>query len=168
MDFENNILSLDQLPQIESVNFQKLNKEYLWMRVTFISSVYLILVASALIYNYFTEEFDWWLLPFILSLLLVWLLVVEIVGFKFKGYVLRDKDISYKSGWIFFSMTSVPFNRIQHTEVAQGPFERMFDLAKVKVYTAGGASSDISIPGLSDKEANQLKEHINALSSKHA
>jgi len=168
MNFENNALSIDQLPQIESIDFQKLNKEYLWMRITFMVSLYLVLVVSALIYSYFSDKFDWWLLPSIISFFLCWLLIVEIVGFKIKGYVLRDKDISYKSGWIFFSMVSVPFNRIQHTEVAQGPFERMFDLAKVKIYTAGGASSDISIPGLSDTEANQLKEHINALSSKHA
>ncbi|MEQ8909607.1 MAG: PH domain-containing protein [Vicingaceae bacterium] len=168
MEFKNNTISLEQLPQIESVAFQKLNKEYLWMRITFMVSLYLILLSSALIYNYFTEKFDWWLLPALLSFFLLWLLTVEIVGFKIKGYALRERDISYKSGWVFFSMTSVPFNRIQHSEVTQGPFERMFDLAKVKVYTAGGSGSDISIVGLNEVEANQLKEHINTLSSKHA
>ena len=64
-------------------------------------------------------------------------------------------------------MTSVPFNRIQHTEVTQGPLGRLFDLAKVKVYTAGGSSSDITIVGLNEKNAHQLKDHITEISSKY-
>ncbi len=168
MEFENNTLSVEGLPQLEALSFQKLNKEYLWMRLTFMVSLYLLLLGAALLYNFFTEKFAVWLLPSGLSLLLIWFLIAEIVGFKYKGFVLREHDISFKTGWIFFSMTSVPFNRIQHTEVTQGPFERIFDLAKVKVYTAGGASSDIAIVGLSEVDAKQLKEHINLLSSKHA
>ena len=167
MNFDNQPLTLEQLPQIEQITFEKLNKEYLWMRITFIGVSYLVLMASGIIYNFFAEKFQWWWIPLALSLLFLWWIMVEVMGFRIKGYVIRKQDISYKSGWIFFSMVSVPFNRIQHSEVAQGPIERMFDLAKVKVYTAGGASSDISIPGLSEAEANQLKEHINSLSSQH-
>jgi len=64
-------------------------------------------------------------------------------------------------------MTSIPFNRIQHTEVNQGPLGRMFDLARVQIFTAGGSSSDISIPGLKVEEAHQLKDHITKISSQY-
>lgn len=167
MTFQNSSIDIQSLPNIEKLVFQKLNKEYLWMRITFLCVLYILLMAITWVYVFFTEKFSWWVMPSFLTAVLALLLIKEVVGFKIKGFVLREHDISYQGGILFFSRVSIPFNRIQHTEVTQGPFERMFDLARVKVYTAGGSSSDISIPGLTEKQANELKEHINTLSSIH-
>jgi len=56
----------------------------------------------------------------------------------------------------------VPFKRIQHSEVTQGPVDRFFNLAKLRVFTAGGSGSDLTIPGLKLEEANKLKTLITA------
>lgn len=81
-------------------------------------------------------------------------------GYYKRSYALRDKDLTYKKGWIFYSTTTIPFNRIQHTEVSQGPLERRFELCSLKIFTAGGSTSDLSIPGLEEDEAQQLRDFI--------
>jgi membrane protein YdbS with pleckstrin-like domain len=61
---------------------------------------------------------------------------------------------------LYKQQIAVPFNRIQHVDIRQGILERAFGLSKLNVYTAGGQSSDITIPGLRDDQAQRLKEYI--------
>jgi membrane protein YdbS with pleckstrin-like domain len=82
------------------------------------------------------------------------------IGYRRRSYALREKDLTYKKGWLFSSMITIPFNRIQHTEISRGPIERKFELSTLKIYTAGGSTSDLSIPGLEVDEAEQLKEFV--------
>ena len=97
------------------------------------------------------------------GILVVFLLLVFFginIGFYRRSYALSERDLTYKKGWIFYSTTTIPFNRIQHTEVSQGPLERRYDLSTLKVYTAGGSTSDMAIPGLEEEEAKQLRDYI--------
>jgi membrane protein YdbS with pleckstrin-like domain len=57
--------------------------------------------------------------------------------------------------------------RIQHSEVTRGPLQRLFELATVKIYTAGGQQSDLSIPGLTPDEAYKVRDYINKLVREH-
>jgi uncharacterized protein len=92
-------------------------------------------------------------------------LTVVSVGFAFisvryQGYLLRQHDISFKSGFISRTNTTIPFNRIQHVEVNQSLVDRWLTLASLKVFTAGGSQSDLMIPGLHQTRANQLKQYL--------
>ena len=73
---------------------------------------------------------------------------------------MREKDIMYTKGLLWATRTSIPFNRIQHVEIKQGPFERIFKLNSLKVFTAGGQTGDLVIPGLNEENALQIKEFI--------
>lgn len=165
--FENLGIEKNQIPTMAEVSFNPLEKDYLWMRIT-VWSILLFIVLGFLVITGFKTETAIWKVsaPWLAFLILI--VIVEVRGFKIKGYAIRQKDISYKSGLIFFSMTSVPFNRIQHVEVSQGPIGRLFDLATVKVYTAGGSTSDLRVGGLLKGEAHRLRDHISHLSSSHA
>lgn len=154
------------LPQIEEVKFNSIEKDYLWMRLLG-WGIFFLIAAGVLTFIMITTEAKAWMLFTPWLVLLVLILLVEIKGFSIKGYALREKDITYKSGLIFFHMTSIPFNRIQHCEVTQGPLARLFDLASVKVYTAGGSSSDLSISGLTKERAQKLRDFITKLSSEY-
>lgn len=163
---ENLNISSDDLPSLEPSKFERLEQDYLYMRLTSRGLFFLIIAGILTILVFTTEVPAWmyflpWLVLFILSVL------VELKGFGIKGFAIRDKDVSYRSGWIWFSMTSVPFNRIQHCEVSQGPLGRLFDLASVKVYTAGGSSSDLVIKGLQQEKAHRLRDYITKLSAEY-
>lgn len=167
MQFENWQVSPDDIPGIEEVEFEGLEKDYLWARLTAWGIFYFLLLVALMITWFFTDDIGLWvfLVPWIV--LAVFTSVAVIRGFRVKGYAIRTRDVSYKSGWIWFNMTSVPFNRIQHSEVSQGPLARLFDLASVKIYTAGGSYSDVTISGLKKEMAQRLRDHITKLSAEH-
>jgi membrane protein YdbS with pleckstrin-like domain len=77
-----------------------------------------------------------------------------------RGYVLRDKDILFRKGVVWRSVTAIPFNRIQHVETSSTPFDRKFDLATLQLFTAGGSSGDLKIDGLSTDIAEQLRVFV--------
>ena len=60
--------------------------------------------------------------------------VIIILGFTKKGYLVREKDISFQRGLITYKQTSVTFNRIQHVEVSQGVLAKIFKLSTIKIY----------------------------------
>ncbi len=161
--FENQQLDIDLLPRMKDIEFIKPHRSYLYM--TMIQSV----VFWLIMFGIFSlsviaarEEFYEFILyarllfypTAILSILLTW------IGFHKRGHALRTHDIMYKEGVLFQNKTNISFNRVQHCETSQGPLEQMFDLHTLKVFTAGGQSSDLSIPGLHEDIAANLKEFI--------
>jgi len=162
--FENDQLEIKHLPRVENLVFQPLEKDYL--KVSMIASALfsMIFIIGALVLAYFLR--DELILLKRVGILSVAGLIASVIlwltykGFKFKAYALRQRDIVFQSGYIFRSQTVVPFNRIQHCEINQGPIDRMFDLSSLKIFTAGGSYSDLSIPGLDKQTAEDLKHFI--------
>ncbi|MFT6019654.1 MAG: membrane protein YdbS with pleckstrin-like domain [Saprospiraceae bacterium] len=162
MIFTNTTIDISQLPQIETVSYEPLAPA--WLKSSYIGTVifFTFLLIPTLILP-FAQGGEhpilygipvFWLLWLLLSL---WLTKKD---YKIRGYSLREKDIIYRKGVLFKSATVIPFNRVQHVEIKQGPIARYFGLHTLTVYTAGGESSDLSIPGLSGETAPQLKEYI--------
>lgn len=164
MESFNPQIDVTSLPKVEELIFQPLEKEYL--TVSLLSrSVTFFIIGLVLGVIVFINPFD---LPSIVVkglmlffvLYLIWSFVSTIKGFKHKSYALRSKDIVYKSGWLWQSTTTAPFNRVQHVMIDQGLIERQFQLSKLKIFTAGGSGSDLTIPGLNPNTAMTLKEFI--------
>jgi len=72
----------------------------------------------------------------------------------------REKDIIYRRGILATTITIVPFNRIQHIAVNEGMFSRLYGLASLEIYTAGGNNSDLTINGIERKKAYKIKEFL--------
>ncbi|MFT5027049.1 MAG: membrane protein YdbS with pleckstrin-like domain, partial [Ilumatobacter sp.] len=87
-------------------------------------------------------------------LLLGLVAVVRVLEVRRLAYQLREHDLSLRSGVITHRVESLPFSRIQHVNVRRGPIERSLGLATLQVSTAG---PDISIPGLSQADAERIK-----------
>ena len=166
MLLENLNLEIDAIPRLEERDFVLLERDYLYYRITG-KVLFLMLLSGvgATISLLGSLYFFYWLYPILGILVLV--LIVELIGFKYRGYAVRTKDVSFKSGWLFHRMTTVPLNRLQHCEFTQGPLGRLFDLATVKVFTAGGNSSDLDIRGLRKENAIKLRDHITQLSAEY-
>lgn len=162
--FQNNLVDIDALPQIESLEFVAIDRNYL--KVALISRTLLLSIGAiaAALFIYFNEEIDYDDAFLIIGAIYLVLMAASVVllrmGFKKKKYALREKDIVYSKGLIWSVRTSIPFNRIQHAEIKQGPIERKFHLSSLKVFTAGGQSSDLVIPGLPSDTAQQLKDFV--------
>ena len=40
-------------------------------------------------------------------------------GLALRGYLVRERDVVYRSGWWSRTVTAVPFSRIQHSEISK-------------------------------------------------
>ena len=162
--FSNSQINPSGLPDIRGLQFKGLQRDYLLVDLIGSTIFWLFLGGgAAVVIAIFCGTWPEWL-SFLAMVALVSLIllsyVATILGFRRKKYALREKDIIYKRGWLWRSVTVVPFNRVQHAEVQQGPIDRLFDLSKLKVYTAGGSGSDLAIGGLLPDEANRMKFFI--------
>lgn len=161
-EFTNTTVSFETLPKFESVPLLPLNKEYL--NVVYIeNSIFtLILSVATLIFLSVKKDSSYLILPLVAGLLVVISLVflLSAIGFRKKGYALREKDILFQKGVLSTTTTVIPFNRIQHVALHEGFFSRMYHLSELQIYTAGGSSSDLHIPGLPKEQAEQMKTFL--------
>lgn len=163
--FQNLSVNLDELPEVKSSEFHGIEKKYLSVSQISSSILFAVLIIAAFCIIFFSDEIHSGFFEFGVSigpLVILWLLRLYYLSRAFprKKYSLREKDIIYSRGLLWQTRTAIPFNRIQHAEVKQGPIERIFKLHSLKVYTAGGESSDLVIPGLSEEHATRIKEYI--------
>lgn len=164
MDFQNNQINLLALPSSENIIYEKLDPAYRKVSIYITIIIFICILLIYLGIGLVREEL--FSFPIILLAMVLWSLLtgffifLAIKGYEFEGYAIRQKDILYKSGMFFRSTIIVPFNRVQHCEMEQGPIDRLFGLAEISLFTAGGSSSDLSIPGLTQKRANELKNFI--------
>lgn len=78
------------------------------------------------------------------------------------GFSLAEERLRVVRGIFFRADTVVPFGRVQHIDVGQGPFERLFGLATLTVHTAGTHNASVSLPGLLQADATSMREEIRA------
>lgn len=79
-----------------------------------------------------------------------------------RGYVMRDDRLRVVRGVLFRSDTVVPFGRVQHIDVDQGPLERAYGLATLTLHTAGNHNASVALPGLAEPDARAMRETIRA------
>ena len=87
-------------------------------------------------------------------------LIWPLIAVPRQGYVVREKDILYKSGVLWLSVKAVPFNRVQHTKIDSGPLDRRFGLANLSIFPAGMGGHRIR--GLGADTAEQLRAYVSA------
>lgn len=165
MIFENATVDLSQLPTISGVEYKKLDRAHL--RVSYIGTVLffgILAGAYSLVFIFSDLRHEVPIVSYVIAaIILFWFLLSMFLvakQYKVEGYALRERDILHKKGIIFHKHVSIPFNRVQHCEVKQGPIERIFGLKTIEIFTAGGQSSDLSISGLKDTDAQLMKEFI--------
>jgi membrane protein YdbS with pleckstrin-like domain len=82
------------------------------------------------------------------------------VSYRHTTYEISEQGIRIRRGVVWRTVSSVPRSRVQHTDVAQGPIERMFELATLIVYTAGTHHASVSLSGLTRETAFLIRDHL--------
>lgn len=169
-DFENQPLDVAGLPRFEEVTYISLEPKYLVKRnITTGISVVIFSVILAVGYYavpsaysaYFPGLFVFFFLMFI------WRFIINFQLYKRNGYALRERDIIFKRGFLYEKITVVPFNRVQHVSTNRSVLDKALGLSTLNVFTAGGAGSDVAIPGLRPETAASLKEALAERMSGH-
>lgn len=96
-------------------------------------------------------------------LLAIWLIVrAPLRRYHARGYQMGGDRLRVVRGLLFQSDTVVPFGRVQHIDVHQGPIERAYGLGTLVLHTAGNHNSSVSLPGLAHGDALAMREDIRA------
>ncbi len=159
-NFTNETIDTKQLPRFEEVQYASLHKNY-WKVTLLNSGIFAVILGIVLVLGLlFNDVIKANRVTFIIlyfTLLLVILFFLRI-GFKKKGYAFRNHDVLYRSGVIATNSMVIPYNRVQHVALHEGFISRIFGLAKIEIFTAGGSSSDLEIPGVPKEEAENIKQ----------
>ena len=166
--FENSEIAHEDLPQVDTVNWQSMDPKFA-RRLLTEAALALIFVAIGvgvlqIVFNIaFADEnisiklrWLWLLIPLLGIPLLSW----PLISVPRIGYAVRDKDIVYKAGVFWQTVTAIPFNRIQHVEKSSTPLDRRFGISTLQLFTAGGSGGDLKIHGLPAQLAENLRVFI--------
>ena len=106
---------------------------------------------------------SFWLYLALGGLLLLWLVLALMWAprrYQVTHYYVADDFIGYVVGAVWHTEVVVTFNRLQHLEIAQGPIERALGVSRLVLYTAGGGTADLVIPGVPLATAEQLRDAV--------
>ena len=165
--FTNTSLTAESLPRLVELEFQPISAIYRQTNLTINVAFTLFLVTLLFV----IQQQNIWPLSNDVADLFNWLMLVLFMfgGFntlyaafadKQKFYALRQQDLSYRSGLLFRKTVSQPMLRIQHVELKRGPIDRKVGLAKLQVFSAGGAMHTFEIPGLPLASAESIRQFI--------
>lgn len=145
---------------VDELNFHPVESRYRNVQMILTSIGYLLLCAAAL----FLLLIDNPLWCIIAESIIVVAFAVNLFILRkawiFKGYALREYDISYRSGVVFPSVTTIPFSRLQQVSVKQNPVSRYFRLYSVEVVNGAQALASITINGLTEENASKIKDTL--------
>lgn len=164
MNFTNQTIDIDSLPKYQEVTLQPIHPKY-WNVMVINILIFIVLLLIAFIGVSIAAPEKLPMLFYVLTPLFIiifggFLFWINRIAFKKRGYAIREKDFIYRSGVLATTTTIVPFNRIQHIAVNEGVFSRMYGLAALEIYTAGGSSSDLTISGIEKEKAISIKEFL--------
>jgi len=160
MSFVNLQVSMTDLPDADELVMEPMAASYerevrlqqliIWLPLLIVSFVPFLLAQIIFLL----------LIPVVMLILATVISRLVIKKSQVKGVALREFDIAYRSGLFWRKTVIVAFNRVQHVEVSSGPLQRKFDLASVKLFTAGGSSVDLRIDGLTAERAEHIRAFV--------
>jgi membrane protein YdbS with pleckstrin-like domain len=82
------------------------------------------------------------------------------VAYRHSSYRFAEEGLQLRRGVVWRSQVAVARSRIQHTDVSQGPIERIYGLATLTVHTAGNHYAAIGLPGLEYADALAARDFL--------
>ena len=97
----------------------------------------------------------------IIILLLIYLSRhVPVWTYERTRYRVTSEGIEIRKGIVWRQVINVSRNRVQHTDVTQGPIQRHYGLATLTIHTAGTAHSVVTLSGVSRETALSLRDFL--------
>lgn len=72
-------------------------------------------------------------------------------------YMINEDKIEFSEGIYSVTTTIIPMVRIQHIKINQGPINKIFNLADISIFTAGGSHK---IPNIEMEKAQEISEFL--------
>lgn len=154
--FVNEPIDVTGLPQLTDEDFVPVHPNFLRVSLLGDAVFAAVVVVAGVLAAALVPSRPWIPLVVMVVLLVLTALSASLAVLKVRhtAYQVRQHDLSYRTGVLARSVATVPFVRVQHARVTQGPVERAFGLATLAVNSAG---PDLDIAGLGADDAERLR-----------
>ena len=155
---------LEGTDPVECLSYERLNDRYIKVVLVNIILTYaaaMFVPAAAFLmddFNYVWQLFA--VSEAVLAAACVINLCLSRKAYRFKGFALREGDVTYRSGIFFPTTTTIPFRKIQQVSIKQNPVLRLFGLYAVEITNGAQMESSVTIPGLTKDVAERMKQLI--------
>ena len=95
-------------------------------------------------------------------IILISLGIIKLIHLKATkiSYGLFRHELVLREGLFWISTTALPYTRLQHVNLSQGPAERKFNLVTLKCFSAGSGVAEIDLPGINAELAEHIRQHL--------
>ncbi len=147
---------------MENLNLKKQQRSFLKLNRTVLTVIFAIIIIGSSVSLSFSPAKYWQILIVEAIIILFYLIIFLYQGAAYKhfSYAMNDFGLYINKGVFWRRKIIVPRNRVQHTDVMQGPLERRVKLAELIVHTAGTRNASVKLPGILHKEAEALRESL--------
>lgn len=154
--FSNEPIDVSGIPQLRDEAFISIHPNLLRVALIGRAIVASLVIAGAILVTVAgdVDPLILWVIVGGLLALMVVSVVVKILEINNIAYQVREHDLSYRNGLLVKRVQTVPFVRVQHAQMRQGPIERLFGLATLGINSAG---PDLAIAGLGVEDAKRLR-----------
>ncbi|MDE6510879.1 MAG: PH domain-containing protein [Muribaculaceae bacterium] len=149
---------MESVRPVDELQYEKINRKYRNVQMILTALGYLLLGGAALFLLLLDSCI--WCIAAECVILMAFAINMFILrkAWEFKGFALRECDITYRSGVVFPKTITVPYLRLQQVSVKQNPVSKIFGLYAVELVNGAQGMASLTIPGLSEERANQIKD----------
>lgn len=160
-DMTNRQWNLDGIDRVEALSYVPLEKSYLKAQAVMTALAWLGLMLLP-ICLFFVDEFGGrGLIVICAEAAMFMAAIINLMllprAYSYKGYAVREHDITYRSGIIFPKTVTVPFCKVQQVSIRQNPVTKMFGLYAVTIVNGAQILAETVIPGLTLQKAEEIK-----------
>lgn len=156
----NQQIETDTTDKIDNLHFHPVSSKYRSVQFAYATIAYILLASLAL--SLLLADNTWWCIAVEVAIAFSFIINLAILreAYRFKGYALREHDITYRSGVIFPNTTTIPFNRVQQVSISQNPVTKFFGLCAIDVVNGAQGFSSLVIHGIPTADADAIKSII--------
>lgn len=160
----NRQMLLDQTDKVEDLVFTPLEPQFIKAQFITTLLIYLILMGLSLLLLLIEPFVLRNLVTIILESCLLLAMMINLLllpkAYRYKGFAIREHDITYRTGIFFPKTLTIPFCKIQQVSTSQTPITRFLGLYAVDIVNGAQLLSSLRIPGLSETTALAIKSHV--------
>ena len=99
------------------------------------------------------------------ALSVIFFLIASIMALRYAqakrlAYSVCQHEFVISQGLWWQARIALPYTRLQHVSLSQGPLERQFGLTTLKAFSAGSGNAEIHLSGLESHTAEHLRQHL--------
>ncbi|MGX9460820.1 PH domain-containing protein [Shewanella sp. A14] len=156
-------LSQDEYIQLADLPLSNIDPNYPKLVLIISSTVAVVIITILTAFLFIAEPLPLAIATVgLLSACVLAALMIKLIHLKASkiAYGLFNHEMVLRKGLFWVATTALPYTRLQHVNLSQGPIERKYNIVTLKCFSAGSGLAEIDLPGLNADLAEHIRQHL--------